>query len=73
MKSEGASFARYRAVADARKRLTAVEERYELALGADSPDLREIGREYAAIVQEYATAVMNWLSSIDRRAKDGEG
>jgi hypothetical protein len=72
VKNEGGSSAHYQAVAEARRRLRAVEERYELALKADSAALRDIGREYAAIVQEYATAVMNWLSSIDRKAKGGE-
>ena len=50
-----------------RAQLREVEDRHERGLQTGSPtELVEIGRQYAAAVQEYLHAVMAWLSWLKR-------
>ena len=54
-------------VITARARLRDVEDRHERELESESrAEVVEIGREYAAAVQEYLRAVMAWLSWLKR-------
>jgi hypothetical protein len=48
-------------------RLRLVEQQHERVLAEGSPsEVVAVGREYAAAVQTYSTAVMAWLSSIEK-------
>jgi hypothetical protein len=54
-------------VVAARIRLRLLEQKHEQVLEHGSPsEVVEIGREYAAAVQAHTTAVMAWLSAIER-------
>ena len=54
-------------VVTARARLRDVEDRHERGLESGSrAEVVEIGRDYAAAVQEYLHAVMAWLSWLKR-------
>jgi hypothetical protein len=54
-------------VITARARLRDVEDRHERGLESGSrAEVVEIGREYAAAVQEHLHAVMAWLSWLKR-------
>jgi hypothetical protein len=57
-------------VITARARLRDVEDRHERELESGSrAEVVEIGREYAAAVQEYLHAVMAWLSWLKRNGR----
>ena len=57
-------------VITARARLQDVEDRHERGLESGSRvEVVEIGREYAAAVQEYLHAVMAWLSWLKRNGQ----
>jgi len=54
----------------ARARLRDLEDRHERGLKSGSrAEVVEIGREYAAVVQEYLHAVMAWLSWLKRHGQ----
>jgi hypothetical protein len=57
-------------VITAKARLRDVEDRHERGLEAGSrAEVVEIGRDYAAAVQEYLHAVMAWLSWLKRHGQ----
>jgi hypothetical protein len=57
-------------VITARARLRDVEDRHERGLESGSrAEVVDIGREYAAAVQEYLHAAMAWLSWLKRNGR----